>query len=203
MRNGLFPCEKKVSCGSKDAVAANCELGDVGAGAGVDVGASGAICAGSPVQDIKESAAGEQNSPSGVCAAGGDGQSIDGLQCTCIVIDLETADDAVTRRLGRLMFPLHTKTDGITLDARRNAEDDTGRKGAHQKSLAEFLELHAIPSSWFGVRRQVLLVPQQSWVGMGPCCIVKGEGRLCLVSERDSPKSAGIPPVIFGSTPRY
>jgi hypothetical protein len=24
------------------------------------------------------------------------------------------------------------------------------------------------------------LVPQQSWVGMGPCCIVKGRGTLCL-----------------------
>ena len=33
-----------------------------------------------------------------------------------------------------------------------------------------------------------LLVPQQSWVGTGPCCIVKGEGWLCLVSPRNGAK---------------
>ena len=50
----------------------------------------------------------------------------------------------------------HTLTiNGGTLDARRNAENNASRKGAQQKGLAEFRELHAIPSSWSGVRRQV------------------------------------------------
>src|SRR6185437_616899 len=35
------------------------------------------------------------------------------------------------------------------------------------------------------------VLPQQSWVGMGPCCIVKGKGGLCLVlplAQHESPR---------------
>ena len=38
-----------------------------------------------------------------------------------------------------------------------------------------------------------LLVPQQSWVGTGPCCIVKAEGGLCLVLPQDGAK----PPIFL------
>ena len=33
-----------------------------------------------------------------------------------------------------------------------------------------------------------LVVPEQRWVGTGPCCIVKAEGRLCLAFDRQQAK---------------
>jgi len=33
-----------------------------------------------------------------------------------------------------------------------------------------------------------LVVPEQRWVGTGPCCIVKAEGRLCLAFTRQQAK---------------
>ena len=119
--------------------------GAVGAAFGIDA----------PVQHINKPSAGQQNGAAGIGASGGDRQSVDGDQVARIVIDLEAADNAVTGGLGRHRACYIQITDRITLDARRNAEDDAHRKGAHQKGLAEFRELHAIPSSWFGVRRQV------------------------------------------------
>ena len=72
-----------------------------------------------------------------------------------IVVDFESTDDAVTSAR-RGLGPGHKeKTNRVTLHARRDAEDHARRDGGHQKSLAEFLELHAIPSSWSGERRQV------------------------------------------------
>ena len=71
------------------------------------------------------------------------------------MIDVIPADDAVTAGLGRHCARHIQITGGITLDARRNAEDDTCREGAQQEGLSEFRKLHAIPSSWSGVRRQV------------------------------------------------
>src|SRR5208283_270648 len=38
-----------------------------------------------------------------------------------------------------------------------------------------------------------LLVPQHSWVGTGPCCIVKAQGGLCLVLARDWSKQCIFP----------
>ena len=38
-----------------------------------------------------------------------------------------------------------------------------------------------------------LLVPQQCWVGTGPCCIVKAKGRLCLVLPGDRAKQRIFP----------
>src|ERR1035438_7032752 len=36
-------------------------------------------------------------------------------------------------------------------------------------------------------------VPQQSWVGTGPCCIVKAQGGLCLVLAENAAKQRIIP----------
>ena len=140
----------------EDAVGADGELGDVGVLAGISRGAVGAAGGSrAPVQNIKKAAAGEQDGSNRVGAAGRDRQTIDGVEPACVVIDLEAGDDAVAGGLGRYR-PSHIQiANRIILYARRNAENNASRKGAHQKGLAEFRELHAIPSSWSGVRRQV------------------------------------------------
>jgi hypothetical protein len=71
------------------------------------------------------------------------------------MVDFVTGDNAVSVGFGRHCARYIQKANRITLDARRNAEDNASREGAHQKGLAEFRKLHAIPSSWSGVRRQV------------------------------------------------
>src|ERR1700721_733620 len=54
-----------------------------------------------------------------------------------------------------------------------------------RRALPNFLNfmrfLHPALACSSGVRRQVWSFPAESWVGMGPCCIVKAEGTLCLI----------------------
>jgi hypothetical protein len=71
------------------------------------------------------------------------------------VIDFEAGDNTFTSGRSCLGAGHKKVANRIALHARRYPEDQARRDGGHQKSLAEFPELHAIPSSWFGESRQV------------------------------------------------
>ena len=109
----------------EDAVAADHELSNVGVLAGVGGGANRAARGvDAAVEDIKETAAGDQHGPDRVGAAGGDRQAVYVIQLAGVVIDVKAADDAVAAWLGRNRSCHVQIADRITLDARRNAEDD-------------------------------------------------------------------------------
>ena len=138
----------------QDSVAAYGKLNDVGLGARCGRGA----VLPSLVEHIKEATSGEEDGSFRVGAAGSDGKTVNRAQPSGVVVDFETADDALTvgsGSSGGLCSGYIQESDRVTLDARRNAEQSASREGAHQEGLAEFPKLHAIPSSWSGVRRQV------------------------------------------------